>query len=107
MSAENNQKKSTRGGARANSGRKIGSANVKTREIADRCAESGLTPLEYMLQVLRDETLETRERMGAAAAAAPYIHAKLSSVELSGGVTIRAVTELTDDELAYIAASGK
>jgi len=107
MSAENNQKQSTgRGGARANAGRKAGTANVKTREIADKCAETGLTPLEVMLEIMLG-TDDERLKLTAAQAAAPYVHAKLSSVELSGGVTVRAVKELSDDELAYIAASSK
>ena len=33
---------------------------------------------------MRDETTEPRERLSAAVAAAPYMHAKLSSVEVSG-----------------------
>lgn len=54
----------------------------------------GLTPLEYMLKVMRtepDPTLEPRElasaivmRFEAAKAAAPYIHPRLAAVEHSG-----------------------
>jgi hypothetical protein len=35
-----------RGGKRPGSGRKKGSATKKTREIADRAAAEGITPLE-------------------------------------------------------------
>ncbi len=45
---------------------------------------SGLTPLEYMLMVMRDDAGEPRDRLSAAVAAAPYVHAKLSSIELMG-----------------------
>lgn len=50
---ENNQTKSKRGGARKNAGRKAGAATKRTREIADKAAEEGLTPLEVMLQTMR------------------------------------------------------
>lgn len=41
-------------------------------------------PLEFMLNILRDETVPRDERMDAAKAAAPYVHAKLASVEHTG-----------------------
>lgn len=44
---------------------------------------SGTTPLEYMLRVLRDTAVDTGRRDWAAAAAAPYVHARLASTELS------------------------
>ena len=69
------------GGPRPNSGRKKGSKNVKSAEIARRCAEEGITPLEYMLNIMRDPTQEFDTRMDAAKSAAPYIHPKLASVE--------------------------
>jgi len=85
MSSPNNQTKSNgRGGPRKGAGRPPGSASRKTREIADRAAEEGLTPLEFMLQVMRNEANEPRERLSAAVAAAPYIHPKLASIEHTG-----------------------
>jgi hypothetical protein len=74
----------THGGARPNAGRKQGSASTKTREIANKAASEGITPLEYMLTILRDEQQETAARFEAAKHAAPYIHPRLSSVEASG-----------------------
>ena len=41
----------------------------------------GIMPLEFMLQVMRDETAERAERLDMAKAAAPYVHPRLSSVE--------------------------
>lgn len=70
-----------RGGARQGAGRKAGSANTKTREIANRAAEEGVTPLEYMLQVMRDVGADEAKRLDAAKAAAPYVHPRLSSVD--------------------------
>ena len=70
-----------RGGLRPNSGRKTGTKNIKTKVIAERCAEEGITPLEYMLEIMRDPTQEFDTRMDAAKSCAPYMHPKLASVE--------------------------
>lgn len=53
-------------------------------------AQSGaLTPLDYLLAVLRDPSRPEKERFEAAKAAAPYVHARLSSVDHSGEVSLR------------------
>ena len=70
-----------RGGLRPNAGRKKGSLNAKTQKVAERCFEEGITPLEYMLNVMRDPTQEFDTRMDAAKNCAPYMHPKLASVE--------------------------
>lgn len=112
---ENNQKTGryktktpSRGGVRKNAGRKEGAATKKTREIADREAQSGLTPLEVMLNTMRiyvDEAvayrnvrtetgeIDVQSNLAAlqllekasevAAKAAPYMHPRLASVEHS------------------------
>lgn len=87
----------TKGGARPGSGRKKNSPNKRTAEITKAVEESGLTPLQYMLSVMRDETNEQRERLNAAEKAAPYVHAKLSSVELNANVSMH---EASLDDLA-------
>lgn len=69
-----------RGGRREGSGRKLGAATAKTREIADKAASEGLTPLEYMIQVFRDPTQSATRRDDMAKAAAPFLHPRLSSV---------------------------
>ena len=73
-----------KGGSRPGAGRKPGSANKKTEAVQMAVKASGLTPLEYMLMVMRDDAGEPRDRLSAAVAAAPYVHAKLSSIELMG-----------------------
>jgi hypothetical protein len=73
-----------RGGKREGAGRKEGSATAKTREIANKAASEGLTPLEYMLTILRNAEETPPNRMWAAEKAAPYMHAKLANVEHSG-----------------------
>jgi hypothetical protein len=99
------QSKAIKGGARPGAGRKKGEPNKRTAEIQKAVEASGLTPLDYMLMVMRDEAEDSPRRLAAATAAAPYVHAKLSSIELSGDMRITRPQELTDDELANIAAS--
>lgn len=74
----------SKGGKREGAGRKAGVPNKRTAETQKAIEESGLTPLQYMLRVMRDEAEEPRVRLNAAVSAAPYVHAKLSSVEVSG-----------------------
>lgn len=73
----------TRGGKRDGAGRKAGSPNIKTAETAALIEESGLTPLEYMLTILRNEEAAVKDRMWAAEKAAPYVHAKLANVDVN------------------------
>lgn len=84
------------GGARKGAGRKPGSATKKTREIADKAASEGITPLEFMLSVMRDENADRSERLDMAKAAAPYVHPRLSTVDakLEGGMLIEIVDDL-------------
>lgn len=66
-------------------GRKRGTPNkaLGKRKAKDvEIATSGLMPLEYMLQVLRSDDEDPARRAWAAKEAAPYLHAKLSQVEL-------------------------
>jgi hypothetical protein len=51
------------GGARPGSGRKLGAATAKTREIANGAAEAGETPLEFMLRVMRDTAADMPQRL--------------------------------------------
>jgi len=77
-----------RGGARPGSGRKPGQRNKRTIEQAAEVAASGQTPLDYLLSVMRDAKQEVAKRVDAAKAAAPYVHARLNAVELSGSVGV-------------------
>ena len=67
--------------------------------------KSGLTPLDYLLSVLRDEESEPNMRMDAAKAAAPYVHPRLAAVEHSGEIgSGKPVEEYSDEELLHIIA---
>jgi hypothetical protein len=75
------------GGSRQGAGRKPGQANKIDQEAREAAVASGITPLEYMLNVLRDEQQPNDRRDWAAEKAAPYVHAKLASVESKHDVT--------------------
>jgi BRCT domain type II-containing protein len=72
------------GGRREGAGRKPGSVNKLDAEARKKAAEGGMMPLDYLLGIMRDEDQDSRSRLDAAKAAAPYCHARLSSTELSG-----------------------
>ena len=96
-----------RGGLRPNSGRKTGTKNIKTKVIAERCAEEGITPLEYMLEIMRDPTQEFDTRMDAAKSCAPYMHPKLASVEqkVEADITTGTIYEWLTTSVASIGQS--
>jgi len=63
-------------------GRKAGTPNKQTAARKAALLESGLSPLDYMLSVLRDENQTTETRLTAARSAAGYVHPALKSVEV-------------------------
>lgn len=93
-----------RGGRRPGSGRKPGAATKKTREAAELILAAGITPLGYFQGLLEGTMAFDEVKFEAAKAAAPYVHARLAAVEHSGSVGIKRATEVSDDELAHIAA---
>ena len=74
-------------GAPKSGGRKPGVPNKRTDKVQKAIEAQGITPLEYLLSVMRDVVNEPKERAAAAIAAAPYVHARLSSVEVNANVT--------------------
>jgi hypothetical protein len=64
-------------------GRPKGSRNKRTRTLIEAAQAGGETPLDYMLTVMRDPKAPAKRRDEMAKAAAPYVHAKLSSIEHS------------------------
>ena len=77
-------------------GRRKGTPNKATiaREVA--VAASGLTPLDFFLLVMRDETKDLAVRLDAGRAAAPYVHPRRMAVEHSGpgGSPVKQITEV-------------
>jgi len=96
------------GGARPGSGRKKGQRNKATeirQELFARATAEGMSPLEYLIAVMRDPSEEAGRRLDAAKAAAPFVHPRLAAIEHSGGISTKTTYELTDDELAAVAFS--
>jgi hypothetical protein len=90
-------------------GRRKGSTNKATAAQAKAVAESGLTPLDFMLKVMRDDTKPFPDRLDAAKSAAPYVHPKLAAIEHTGKgggpMEFRDVTEAeVDDDIARLEA---
>ena len=87
-------------GAPKVAGRKKGVPNKATAKTVAAIEQSGLTPLAYMLEVMRQDIPEGYDpiakvnlmgiKMDAAKSAAPYVHPKLSQVAttLTGKLTI-------------------
>lgn len=76
---------------RKTGGRRKGTPNRATEARQAQIAASGLTPLDFMLSVLRDEQQSFEARMDAAKAAAPYCHPKRAPVDADGnesGLTV-------------------
>lgn len=75
-----------RGGKREGAGRKAGTPNKTNAAREAEVAASGLTPLDYMLGILRNTDETAENRAWAAEKAAPYVHPKLAAVEMSATV---------------------
>ena len=86
-----------KGGKRLGAGRKKGSlskATQKRADIAIIALDSGITPLDYMLEIMRapiptDVDADVRvsmtaQRFEAAKASAPYVHPRLAAIEHTG-----------------------
>src|SRR5262245_2507760 len=64
---------------RKTGGRRKGSRNKISIARETEIASSGLTPLDYMLTVLRNPNEDPARRLDAAKSAAPYCHHRLTS----------------------------
>lgn len=75
-------------------GRPKGSFNKASKAQIERvCADGGQSPLEYLASIYQNEAEDIRYRIDAAKAAAPYVHARLSSTEIKA-----AVQEISQEE---------
>jgi hypothetical protein len=79
-------------------GRQKGTPNKLTAEVQAAIAETGETPRDYMLRVMRDETVDHARRDAMARAVAPYCHPQLASVATTNE-TGRHADNMTEEEL--------
>lgn len=87
------------GGAREGAGRPKGRRSRKTEERLSKIESSGLTPLDYMLTILRDTEQDQAVRLDAAKSAAPYIHPKLATTVLKGDADAPIALELKGSDV--------
>lgn len=71
----------TAGGARPGAGRPAGSLTRRNSEVIAKALEGGITPLEYLLGLMRDENADPKERGWAAEKAAPFLHSRPAPME--------------------------
>jgi hypothetical protein len=104
-----------RGGFRVGAGRPKGVKEPEPRtrqnpensspapDIMRAAINAGMTPLEYMLAVMRDPDAEQVRRDRMAMAAAPYCHGRMSDnrVGKKDQARIDAATASEDSDLAY------
>lgn len=90
------------GGKRAGAGRPKGAVDKGPKGKKEKAAAieaqidlaefSGLTPLEFMLNTMRDPKLDIGTRLMAARDAAPYVHARLQAITIKGDPTAPVAT---------------
>lgn len=68
------------GGARPGAGRKRGSVSLRCVDAVAKAMSSGITPVEYMLSIMRNEDADPKDRAWAAEKAAPYLHPRPAPV---------------------------
>jgi hypothetical protein len=56
--------------------------------------ESGISPLDFMLSIMRHPDSTAAQKMEAAKGAAPYVHARLAHIEKETGVKVSFVARL-------------
>ena len=88
-----------RGGPRDGAGRPRGRRSTKTADRLAAIEAAGVTPLDYLLMLMRDDGQDKAVRLDAAKAAAPYVHPKLANVELKGNPDAPLAISVTDGKL--------
>jgi len=84
-------------------GRRKGATNKIDTKHREEIIKLGITPLEYMIDILNDPdpNRPIEDRKWAAQQAAPYVHSRLSSIDHSGRVALD-LSRATDDELKQL-----
>jgi hypothetical protein len=85
-----------RGGKREGAGRKAGVPGKSKAKLIEAVTATGITPLQFLLSEMRDESLPRDDRMTAAIAAAPYVHSKMPTAIVTPAAPGVSVAE--DDE---------
>lgn len=62
--------------------RPTGSKNKRSMILAKKASIDGISPLEFLLNILRDTSFDMEMRIDAAKSAAPYVHPRLATTIL-------------------------
>ena len=78
-------------------------SEAERQELAQRM---GITPLEFLMSILRDPTAKFHEKLDAAKAAAPYMHRKMP-IAIEGGeperpILLHDLRRLSDSEMLML-----
>lgn len=84
------------GGARVGAGRKPGTLNQRTSELAADILGSNKSPLEYLLEVMMDATADQKRRDWAAEKASAYIHPRPAPITRSIHLSIPVMETAAD-----------
>jgi hypothetical protein len=97
------------GGRKKGSKNKIKAPDLKA-EIVQGAVLAGLTPLEFMLALMRDETKDIVFRADMAKSAAPYVHQKLVATDNTNRRppprTDQSIAQLRDELLQDMVEAG-
>jgi hypothetical protein len=83
-------------------GRKLGTRNKATQLEVDArraAAEANMTPVDFMLGLVRNEALNLSLRLDAARAVAPFVYPRLNAIEARIGVYPAASRQLSEAEM--------
>lgn len=72
------------GGKRLGAGRPKGARNKATTAREKRISASGKTPLDFLVDRMRNTKAPMPERIDCAKSAAPYVHPRLQATTLEG-----------------------
>lgn len=98
------------GGARTGAGRPAGSPNRRSVEVVAEALSAGISPVEYMLTIMRDAEASPKDRAWAAEKSAPYVHPRPAPMERTVSIDLpdTSTAEGIDKALdAVIAAMGR
>ena len=85
-------------------GRKKGTPNRASAARERRVQSSGMTPLEYLLNIMRNPKIPRSERTDAAKAAAPYSHPRLAAIAPLDAHPAYDLGKLSDENLDHLSA---
>ena len=70
-----------RGGRRLGSGRKKGVKNLVGLRLKEQLLAEGISPLAFVLSIMRNSAQDLNVRLAAAQLAMPFLHSKLQTIE--------------------------